>query len=167
MSAQTSRGDYFDRARSAAVAGMIASAAAAILGALLDWVTITDRPPTVPSGQLERAQPVSGIEAGDGWWVIIAAVIILNAALMLWIRRNNAWAWVAFIAAVVIGGIGIGDYRSIANDESGLLQRLELIGVTDHGIGILLVVAGALGGVIFSLIGVAASPYERKTTGSN
>ncbi len=150
--------DYFDKARTVAVGGMLASAAVAIIGSFLEWVSITDRPRILPTSELQRAHPVSGIEEGDGWVVIVLAVLVINGALLLWMRRRSLWGWLGFLASVVIGGIAIGDYRAIPDAGSGFMQELDVVGEVDQGIGILFVVAGAVAGVIFSLLGVAASP---------
>jgi hypothetical protein len=158
---QSSQPDFFDRARRVAVAGMIAAGAAGAIGSFLDWVTITRLPGTVPDDQAPRAQPASGVDAGDGWWVFLLAVVMINAALALWIRRTSVWAWIGFLASVVIGGIAIADYRAVGRPTSELLRDLDLIGDLDRGIGLLLVLAAGLLGVIFSLVGVAASPYRR------
>lgn len=137
---------------------MLAAGAAGIIGSLLDWVTITDLPTILPESEVPHAQPVSGIDATDGIWVIVMSVLVIDGALLLWLRRTSGWAWLGFLASIVTGAIGIADYRAIADETSGLLQRLEVVGRVDHGIGILLVAAAGLLGVIFSLIGVAATP---------
>ncbi len=137
---------------------MLAAAAAGAIGAILDWVTITRLPNVIPKSQLPNADPISGIETGDGWMVIIFAVTLLNAALLLWVRRSSLWGWLGFLSSVAIGAIAVADYRAISDQGSPFVQDLEVIGEFDHGLGLLLVLAAGLLGIIFSLIGVAASP---------
>lgn len=161
MTDETSRPDYFDRARAAAVAGMLAAGAAAAIGSVLDWITITRLPDVLPDREAAQAQPVSGLEASDGWWVIVGAAVIVNCALILWVRRRSLWAWIGFLTSVVVGSIAIADYRAIGDRTSEFLRELEVVGEIDHGIGILLVLAASFLGIVFSLIGVAASPYRR------
>jgi hypothetical protein len=137
---------------------MLAAGAAGIIGALLDWVSILRLPNIIPASELQNADPVSGIEAGDGWTVLILAVVVANAALLLWVKRSSIWGWVGFLCSAGIGAIAIADYRAISDTGSGFIQDLEVIGEFEHGIGLLLVLAGGLLGIIFSLVGVAASP---------
>src|SRR4051794_11493184 len=81
------RGDFFDRARTAAAVALLVSAAALIVGSLLDWVTIT--PAGVPRGNfpgpVDRAAslPFSGIDARDGWWTLGAGAVIAICAVLL------------------------------------------------------------------------------------
>ncbi|MFP5297598.1 MAG: hypothetical protein ACLGHL_01245 [Actinomycetota bacterium] len=159
MTPEASQTDFLDKARRAAVAGMLAAALAMVLGSFLDWISIVRLPKVLPESELQRAGAVTGTEAGDGWWVVILAAVLINAALLLWMKRKSFWGWVGFITSIVVGSIGIADYRAIARSGSPFLQQLDVVGEIDHGIGILLVLAGGLLGVIFSLVGVAASPY--------
>lgn len=161
MSSEPSPPDFLDRARRASVAGMIAAAVAMALGSALDWVAVVRLPNVLPETELARAGSVTGIGTGDGWWVILGAVIIVNAALLLWIRRSSAWAWLGFFSSVIAGSIAVADYRAISASGSPFLQELDVVGEIDHGIGLLLVLAGALLGVVFALVGVAATPSRR------
>lgn len=160
MNAEASQPDFLDKARRAAVAGMLAAALAMIIGSLLDWISIVRLPNVLPESELDNTGSVAGVDAGDGWWVILIAVIVINAALLLWVRRKSFWAWIGFLASIVIGSIAVADYRAIGQSGSPFLQQLDVVGEIDHGIGLLLVLAGALLGIIFSLVGVAASPYR-------
>lgn len=139
---------------------MLAAAAVALIGSFLDWVAITETPRVLPTSELERAHPVSGIEEGDGWVVILLAVVVINGSLLLWMRRKGLWGWLGFLSSVVMGAIAIGDYRAISDPGSGIMQQLDVVGEVDQGIGLLFVVAGAVAGVIFSLLGVAATPHR-------
>ena len=149
--------DYFDKARSGAAAALFAAGAAAILGALLDWVSIRV-PDDFPEGA--ATEPFNGIEARDGWWVIGAGAVIVISALMLIVRRRGSWAILAFLASIVIGAIGISGYRGVSDVSSALLRRTDAVGEVSPGIGIMLVAAAALVGVIASVAGIAASPPQ-------
>lgn len=137
---------------------MLAAAAAGVIGAILDWVTILRLPNIIPASELQNSDPVSGIETGDGWMVITLAVVLANAALLLWVKRSSIWGWLGFLSSVAIGAVAVADYRAISDKGSPFVQDLEVIGEFDHGLGLLLVLAGGLLGIIFSLVGVAASP---------
>jgi hypothetical protein len=148
-------GDYFDKARSIAASVLFASGAAAIIGAVLDWVTVEERPPNVPSDQLDRLPPLTGIEVVDGWYVIGAATVILASAFFIVLRGRASYSWLAFLASMVIGAIAVADYRDI----DGLLSDAEGIGRgPEPGVGLLLVTAAAFVGMVAAVAGVAASP---------
>jgi hypothetical protein len=148
-------GDYFDKARSIAASVLFASGAAAIIGAVLDWVTVEERPPNVPADQLDRLPPLSGIEVEDGWYVIGAAAVIWVSAFFIVLRRRAIYSWLAFVASIVIGAIAVADYR----DVDGLLSDVEGIGRgPEPGVGLLLVAAAAFVGMVAAVAGVAASP---------
>jgi hypothetical protein len=152
---QAQTGDYFDRARSVAASVLFAAGAAAIIGAVLDWVTVEERPPNVPSGQLDRLPPLTGIEVEDGWYVIGAAGIILGSAFFIVLRGQALYSWLAFLASMIIGAIAVADYR----DVDGLLSEAEGIGRGPRpGVGLLLVAAAAFVGMAAAVAGVAASP---------
>jgi len=151
------RHDYFDRARGVAASALFAAGAGAILGSLLEWVTVEDRPPTVPNDQLDRLPPLSGIEVTDGWYVIAAATVIVVSAFALILRKSSGWGWLAFLASMVIGAVAVADYRDI----QGLFSEVEGIGRGPvPGLGLMLVIAAAFVGVIASVAAVAASPRE-------
>jgi hypothetical protein len=154
---------YFDKARSVAAALMIAAGAAAIIGSILDWVDITP-PPTVPETDLARTQPYSGIDAGDGWWIVALAVILISCALALAITRRRGWARLAFIACIVMGGIAIAGVRAVGELDSGITQRMDVVGDPDPALGVLLVAAAAVLGFLGAVIGLAASPPEPEVT---
>jgi hypothetical protein len=150
--------NYFDKARAVAASALFASGAAAILGALLEWVTVEERPPTVPDDQLDRLPPLSGIEVTDGWYVIAAAAVVVISAFALILRKSSAWGWLAFAASMVIGAVAVADYRDI----QGLFSDVEGIGRGPvPGLGLMLVVAASFVGVIAAVAAVAASPRER------
>ena len=163
MDGEAVRGDYFFRARSIACAGLISAGAAAVIGSLLDWVTI-EPPPTVPDDQLAGIHPFSGIDVRDGWWTLALGVALIVLAVLLFVRRRSGFAWLAFLSSMVMGAIAIADYRAIVGFEPGgvadeaLFRRAEIIGEADPAIGITLVAAAALVGFVSSLVGVASTP---------
>jgi energy-converting hydrogenase Eha subunit C len=144
--------DFLDRARSVAASVMFAAGLAAIVGSLLDWVTI-DPPPRLPPDQ--NADSFTGIEAGDGWWVVLGALSIIAGATLLVLRPRPLYGWLAFLGSTLIGAIAIADYRDV--DE--LTERMDRVGRDiDPALGLSLVAAAALVGLIASVAGVAASP---------
>ena len=149
--------NYFDRARAVAASALFAAGAAAILGSLLEWVTVEARPPSVPEDQLHRLPPLTGTEVTDGWYVIGAAVVVIVSAFALVMRKNSGWGWLAFVSSIVIGAVAVADYRDI----EGLFSDVEGIGRGPvPGLGLMLVIASSFVGVVASVAGVAASPRE-------
>lgn len=154
MSSPTT-GDYFERVRAITASVLFAAGAAAVIGAILDWVTVESVPPVVPAEQSHRLPPFSGLELGDGWVVLGAGAVMLLAAFFVVTRGTSGWAWLAFLASIVIGGIAISDYRSI--DEVHL--DMEGIGTgVNPGLGLILVAAGGFVGLLASVAAIAASP---------
>jgi len=149
--------DYLDKARAVAAAALIAAGAAAIIGSFLDWVTL-DLPPVVPPGELAKAQPYSGIETGDGGILVAAGAFMVVVAILLAVRRRSFYAWLAFVVSVVIGAIGVGNYRSAGDATSDLTRRMDIVGDPSPGIGLTLIAVAALIGIVGSLAGVAATP---------
>jgi hypothetical protein len=146
--------NYFDRARAVAAAFLIAAGASVILGAFLDWVSVTP-PEVVPPNQAEQVQPFSGIETSDGWIVIVAGAILVVCGIVTGIRRSSVSAMVAFGSAIVIGAIGIADYRGI---EDLFYRELNRVGDPVPAVGIMLVVGGAIVGLLSAAMALAASP---------
>ena len=154
--------NYFDKARSFAAALMIAAGAAAILGAVLDWVTITP-PPVVPESEVAKTKPYSGLDAGDGWWVIALAIVLIAAAVALATAKNRGFARLAFGVAIVLGAIAIADFRAVGSLESGLSQEMDVVGDPDPALGILLVACAAILGFVGAVTALAASPRPADT----
>jgi hypothetical protein len=147
--------DYFERARMWAGTGLFAAAALVILGSFLDWVTVDALPDRIPANQAARAEPFNGFDIGDGWWTLGAGLVLLLCAVLLVLRPVSRYAWWAFVAAIVCGGIAISDYRGIAEvfNEWGGIGRGP-----SAGIGLTLVAAGAFVGLISSVAAIAATP---------
>ncbi len=149
----SSSGDYFERARAISASVLFAAGAAAIVGSVLDWVVVDAIPPDVPSDQLDRLPPFTGLELGDGWVVIAAALVVIVAAFFIVLRGRLAW--LAFAGSVVIGGIAISDYRGVQS----IHMDLEGIGRGPRpGLGLTLVAAAGVIALIGSVASIAASP---------
>src|SRR5918992_377481 len=91
--------DFFDRARSFAVAVMFAAGALAVAGSMLPWVAITAQPEILEGADFGRGanleeppttRPFSGLEARDGWWTLAGGAAMCGAALGLLVRRRAA-----------------------------------------------------------------------------
>jgi LPXTG-motif cell wall-anchored protein len=166
MSISAVRGDYFDRARTVAVALLLAAAVAATVGSLLDWVTISNPPrlardvdfgdATVEAPRAPR--PYTGVEARDGWVVIGGAVVVVVGAAGLALRRRSVYSALALLATVVIGAVAIADYRAIGDVTSSISNRMEITGDPEPAIGIMLVAAAAVVGLIGAVLGIVATP---------
>jgi len=146
--------DTFDRARSIAAAFLVAAGAAVILGTVLDWVTI-EPPPFVPEDQAEATQPFTGLETKSAPYLLVGAGGVILLALLLVARRRSLYAWLAFLVSMFLGGIGFQNYRGI--DEL-FYEQMERIGDPDPALGLMLVAAGGVVGVIAGAAGVAAVP---------
>jgi hypothetical protein len=149
--------DFNERARSVAASVLFAAAAAAIVGSVIDWVTI-EPPSRLPP--TENAEPFTGIEARDGWWVILGALVVMGCAVMLVLRRRSLYAWGAFLVWISVGAIAIADYRGVGDLNSDISQRMERVGDIEPGLGLTLVAAAALMGLLASAAGAAASPQS-------
>ena len=162
MSGRPVKGDYFDRVRAVAAGVLGAAGAASVVGSLMSWVTIR------PAGSVLRqfgeediknvSEPFTGIEAGDGWWVLGAGVITMVSALLLLIRKRAGFGWIGFLASIVIGAIAFADFRSVTDVSSGLSRRMDVVGDADPAFGLTLVAAAGVIGVLASAVGIMASP---------
>lgn len=165
MSTQSAGADTFEKARAAAAALLLSAAIAVIAGCFLDWVTITEQPDILPTessagpGGEQLTEPFNGIDTGDGKYLVTGAVILIAMALLVFVRKKSGYGWIAFLTSFVMGIIGIADYRAIAG-ETLELKGVDVIGSTEPALGITLVAAGCLIGLVASLVGVAGSPRE-------
>ncbi len=82
--------------------------------------------------------------------------MILTAGLLI-VRRRSLYAWIALLAAMVMGGITFADFRAIGDLGSGLSRRMDIVGQARPSLGITLVAASALLGIVASGAGIAAS----------
>lgn len=162
------QGDFFDRVRAVVVAVMLAAGAALIVGSVIDWVTIAEAPALVEgfdfgeSNDLveepEVSQPFTGLETTYGTYSLASGIALVLAALMLFLRRRGKWAWLGFAASMVSGGLAIAAYRGIADTASPLYEQLDIVGRAEPALGLTLVAAGAIVGLVSSAAGVAATP---------
>lgn len=152
--------DTFDRARSIAAAFLVAAGAAVLLGTALDWVTI-ELPPTVPEEQMEATEPFSGLETKSAPYLLIGAGAVILLALLLVARRRSLYAWLAFLASMIIGGIAFQNYRGV---EELFYEQMERVGDPEPALGLMLVAAGGVVGVIAAAAGIAAVPPADRTT---
>lgn len=163
MRDQSLQVDTFQKARAAAAALLLSAALAIIVGCFLDWVTITEQPEVLPTettagpGGAQLTEPFNGMDTGDGKYLVAGAVVLCAMALLIFVRKKSGYGWIAFLTSFVLGIIGIADYRAIAG-ETLELKGVDVIGKTEPALGITLVAAGCLIGLIASLIGVAGSP---------
>lgn len=153
--------DFLARARGLAVVGMLAASGVAIVGSALDWAVVDSCPTAVPT--TEPVQEITcrgftGLEARDGWYVVILATLLVSAALLLQVRRKGGYGWLGFLLSFAVGTIGIADYRGVSEISSAISHRMDVVGRLNAGVGVTLVAAAGLIGVICSLVGVAATP---------
>ena len=150
--------DTFDTARSASAAALIAAGVAAIIGTMIDWVTVAP-PPIIPVEQAPRAEPFTGWATGHGIYIVVGAGLMILFALLLFIRRRSFHAWGAFISSMLVGGIGIANYRGIDNLFYG---EMNGIGKPAAALGLTLVAGAGIVGVIAAAAGVAATPSAQQ-----
>jgi hypothetical protein len=162
--------DVFDTARLWSVALLVVGGSLAMAGSALDWVDIVVQPeiqsdidfganqPEVQEPEVSR--PFTGLEAGDGWFVMGAGAIMVVSAALLWITRSGRFAWLGFLTAVVIGAIAFTDYRGVGDFTSSISQRMNLVGKVVPALGLTLVAAAALIGLVGSVVGIAATPRQ-------
>lgn len=144
--------DFFDKAREVVSMALFLAGALAIVGSLLDWVTFSVAEQAVPG--VRPSDPLSGLDVGDGKWVLGAGVVVILAAFLLVLRQSAGYAGLALIASIVIGAIGVSDFRGIGE----VTAEVNLVGVPHAAIGLTLVVAAAIIGLIASIAGIAATP---------
>jgi hypothetical protein len=160
--------DFFEVARRWAAITLIAAGILAVIGSMLDWVTITVRPSLsadIDFGSQregieapERTEPFTGLEAGEGYYVLGAGVVQVAVGALLWVRGRGRYAWVGLLAAVVVGGIAFADFRGVGDLSSSISRRMEIVGRARPALGLTLVAAAAFVGVLGAAAGIAASP---------
>ena len=150
--------DTFDRARSISAAFLVAAGAAVIIGTVLDWVTV-EPPGVLPADQAGAAKPFTGLETKSAPYLLIAAGAVILLALLLVARRRSIYAWSAFLASIVVGGIAFQNYRGV--DEL-FYEQMDRIGDPNPALGLMLVAAGGVVGVIAGAAGISATPSQRE-----
>jgi hypothetical protein len=158
--------DFFDNARRFAAAGLVLASLLGIAGSVLDWAVITER--TVAedidfgesTAEIEAGQgePFTGVEARDGWFTLFAGLVMLMSAVVLLVTKRGGYAWLAFWAAVVTGGIAFADYRGLGDAAAAISQRMEVGAEARPGIGLTLVSVAAVLGLVSAVAAVAATP---------
>ena len=163
--AQREEPDFFERARRFVVAILLAVGAASVIGAVLDWAVLERCPEILPGSTFDDAEldepppcPVRGIDTTEGKVVVVAGFVTLGAAIMLTLRVRTGFAWLALASSVVIGSVAVASYRGIGDANSSLSRRLGLIDAYEPGIGLTLVAASAVIGIIAAAGGIAATP---------
>lgn len=168
MARAATQGDFFDRARRVVALVLMVAGGASVIGSALDWVTITARPSLVGNFDFgaenrhveepEPSEPFDGLEATYGYYSLAGGAVILAAAALLAWRAQGRYAWLAFIASIVVGAIAIAAYRGIADPASPLSHKMDVIGKAEPALGLTLVTAGAIVGLLAAATGIAATP---------
>lgn len=162
--------NVFDKARRAAVIVLLIAGATTIAGSLLNWVSIS-RPPLVEGADFgdnndkvveEASEPFTGVEAAYGYYSLAGGIILMLGALLLQARSRGKYAFVSFVAAMLIGGMALVAYRQISDRTSVLYLRMDIEGVARPGLGLTLVTVGAIVGLLASVAGFAATPYRQE-----
>jgi hypothetical protein len=157
MFAVPAQGSFLDRARAWAATGLFVAGGLAVIGASVEWVTITP-PPRLPTSEVPKTVPYTGLEAGDGWWVLAAGIALGLMAMFLFLTSKSSFAWLAFFGSILIGGIAFSAYNAVGDSTSSLWRRMDRVGDVDPGLGLMLVAAAGIIGVIAAVTGVAATP---------
>jgi hypothetical protein len=163
--AATQEVDFFERARRVAVAVLLAAGAACVIGGVLDWATLERCPEIVPGSNFDESEledpppcPVRGVDTTEGKIAIAAGFGTLAAAILLTLKVRGSYAWLALLTSVVAGSFAISAYRGIGDANSSISRRLGLIDAYEPGIGLILVAAAAVIGVLAAVGGIAATP---------
>jgi hypothetical protein len=158
--------DFFDRARLAAAIGLFVAGAVAVIGCFLQWVTFSlDEPPGTQTRQTPSA-PIPGTKVSDWKVVLVAGLVVILCAVLLAIRKRSLYAWICFISSMIVGAIAVADYRGLGDPTSGFIRGLEralhttVQGKAQPGAGLTLIAIAGVGGLIASVVGIAASPHR-------
>ncbi|MDQ4143559.1 MAG: hypothetical protein M3198_07425 [Actinomycetota bacterium] len=159
--------DFFDKARIWAGVIVLLAGLAAVVGSVVDWVTVTPPPDPPPGVDFEEetfaadesSDPFNGLEAKDGWVTLAAGGVEMIAGLLLIMRRRGGWLGV--LATVPMGAIAISIYQQLGSPTSELMERTQTVGDADPGLGLTLIAGAAMAGLIASVIGLAATPKNQ------
>jgi hypothetical protein len=162
---------FFDRARLFAAAGLVLAGLCAIGGSFLEWAVITERQVAEDvdfgegTDEIEPGQgePFTGIEDRDGRLTLAGGAGLIAAAVALVVRKKTGFAWIAFWISLAIGGIAFADYRTVSDKSpdsapGGILLRHEVGEEASPGVGLTLVAAAGMLGIMSAVGGVAATP---------
>jgi hypothetical protein len=158
--------DFFDHARLFAAGGLFLAGGLAIAGCFLAWVTFSLGEPASFRNDHGPPPPILGIQVSDWKVVLMGGLVVVVCAILLASRKRSLYAWISFIASIIIGAIAVADYRGLGDPTSGFIRGLEnsvhanLHGEAHPGIGLTLVAIGGVGGLIASVIGIAATPHR-------
>ena len=164
--------DFFARARLVSVAVLLLVGVVSVIGGVLDWATIDPCPEIVPGSTFDESElddplcPVRGIDTTEGKVVIVAGFVILAAAILLILRSKASFGWLALVSSIIAGSSAISAYRGIGDVDSSISRRFGLIDSYDPGVGLTVVAAAAVLGVIAAVVGIAATPSSGNAAGS-
>jgi hypothetical protein len=164
--------DFFEVARRWAAIALIAAGVLGVVGSMLDWITITVRPSLSQNIDFgtqregietpKKTEPFTGLEAGEGYYVLGAGVVQVAAGALLLLHRRARYAWLGLLAAVVVGAIAFADFRGVGDLSSSISRRMEIVGRARPALGLTLVAAAAFVGVLGAAAGIAASPKPNR-----
>jgi hypothetical protein len=162
--------DFFDKVRRFAAAGLVVAGLCGVAGSVLDWAVITEREVAdnvdfgEDAGEIEAGQgePFTGIEARDGWFTLATGILMIVGAALLVLTRRTGYAWLAFWASVLTGGIAFADYRGMGDVTAAISQRMDVGAEARPGVGLTLVAVAAVLGLVSAVAGVAATPRAER-----
>jgi hypothetical protein len=104
-----------------------------VVGSLLGWATL-------------RGRSISGVEGGDGWMTIVAAVVAGAFGVRLFLADTELplWlAWAGLLAAIGIAGVNLLDILDTGGEDvavgGGMLLMIVggfvgVVGLTDYSL---------------------------------
>lgn len=109
--------DASRRAAPARIAGATMLGVSAVLtgvGTALPWLTETAVLPVRHRATLETPFTAPGVSFGNGWIVVLAAVLLAALAVSAALVRRPRFDWLVLVP-VVIGGLALGDWLGALN----------------------------------------------------
>ncbi len=104
-------GGASEPARIAGVGALLLSAVLIGVGAGLPWLTQVGTVP-VAAGHVQKVTyTYAGIEYGNGWFAILAAVLLAAVAVGAVVLGRGRLEWMV-VVPVVVGGLSLGDWLS-------------------------------------------------------